>query len=79
MVSGVISGLTGGSLSDIARATLKGTFEIDVNSGNNTGNSNPSRNFDAPEITTNKKGELTNYINVYRTKTGYVHGCPGNP
>lgn len=25
------------------------------------------------------KGELTNYINVYRTKTGYVHGCPGNP
>jgi len=46
---------------------------------NNTGNSNPSRNFDAPEITTNKKGELTNYINVYRTKTGYVHGCPGNP
>ena len=25
------------------------------------------------------KGELTSYINVYRTKTGYVHGCPGNP
>ena len=24
-------------------------------------------------------GELTNYINIYRTKTGYVHGCPGNP
>lgn len=23
-------------------------------------------------------GELTNYINIYRTKTGYVHGCPGN-
>lgn len=46
----------------------------------------------APEITTNSKGELTNgyvgvtgkgeltsYINVYRTKTGYIHGCPGNP
>lgn len=25
------------------------------------------------------KGELTNYINVYRTKTGYVQGCSGNP
>ena len=25
------------------------------------------------------QGELTNYINIYRTKTGYVHGCPGNP
>ena len=25
------------------------------------------------------KGELTTYINVYRTKTGYIHGCPGNP
>lgn len=25
------------------------------------------------------KGELTSYINVYRTKTGYIHGCPGNP
>ncbi len=25
------------------------------------------------------KGELTIYINVYRTKTGYIHGCPGNP
>lgn len=25
------------------------------------------------------KGELTDYINVYRTKTGYIHGCPGNP
>ena len=25
------------------------------------------------------KGELTCYINVYRTKTGYIHGCPGNP
>lgn len=24
-------------------------------------------------------GELTNYINIYRTKTGYVHGSPGNP
>ncbi len=24
------------------------------------------------------KGKLTNYINVYRTKTGYIHGCPGN-
>ena len=24
------------------------------------------------------KGELTDYINVYRTKTGYIHGCPGN-
>lgn len=24
-------------------------------------------------------GELTNYINIYRTKTGFVHGCPGNP
>jgi len=24
-------------------------------------------------------GELTSYINIYRTKTGYVHGCPGNP
>ena len=24
-------------------------------------------------------GTITNYINVYRTKTGYVHGCPGNP
>ena len=23
-------------------------------------------------------GNLTNYINVYRTKTGLVHGCPGN-
>lgn len=23
-------------------------------------------------------GELTNYINVYRTKTGFVHGSPGN-
>ena len=23
-------------------------------------------------------GKLTNYINVYRTKTGQVHGCPGN-
>ncbi len=25
------------------------------------------------------KGELTSYINVYRTKVGYIHGCPGNP
>lgn len=24
-------------------------------------------------------GELTDVINVYRTKTGYVHGSPGNP
>ena len=24
-------------------------------------------------------GKLTNYVNVYRTKTGYIHGCPGNP
>lgn len=24
-------------------------------------------------------GELTRYINVYRTKTGHIHGCPGNP
>ena len=24
-------------------------------------------------------GELTHYINVYRTKTGYIHGCPGKP
>lgn len=24
-------------------------------------------------------GKLTSYINVYRTKTGRVHGCPGNP
>ncbi len=24
-------------------------------------------------------GKLTSYINVYRTKSGYVHGCPGNP
>lgn len=24
-------------------------------------------------------GELTDIINVYRTKTGYVHGSPGNP
>ena len=24
-------------------------------------------------------GQLTNYINIYRTKTGFVHGCPGNP
>ncbi|MBQ8166088.1 MAG: hypothetical protein IJZ96_03530, partial [Lachnospiraceae bacterium] len=23
-------------------------------------------------------GQLTSYINVYRTKTGYVHGSPGN-
>ena len=23
-------------------------------------------------------GELTDYINVYRTKTNFVHGCPGN-
>lgn len=25
------------------------------------------------------KGQLTHYINVYRTKTGYIHGSPGNP
>ena len=25
------------------------------------------------------KGDLTTYINVYRTKTGYIHGSPGNP
>ncbi|MBP0019465.1 MAG: hypothetical protein J7647_18170 [Cyanobacteria bacterium SBLK] len=24
-------------------------------------------------------GELTRYINVYRTDTGFVHGCPGVP
>ena len=24
-----------------------------------------------------KSGELTNWINVYRTNTGFVHGCPG--
>lgn len=24
-------------------------------------------------------GHPTDYINVYRTKGGYVHGCPGNP
>jgi len=24
-------------------------------------------------------GELTNYINIYRTKTNFVHGSPGNP
>ena len=35
--------------------------------------------FDVPEIAINKKGELTTYINVYRTETGYVLGCPGNP
>ena len=27
----------------------------------------------------NSDGEWTDYINVYRTKTGYIHGCPGNP
>lgn len=27
---------------------------------------------------TGKTGAPTNYINVYRTKTGYVHGAPGN-
>lgn len=26
-----------------------------------------------------KTGDLTNYINVYRTKTNFVHGSPGNP
>ncbi|MCI8410358.1 MAG: hypothetical protein HFJ09_13990 [Lachnospiraceae bacterium] len=25
------------------------------------------------------KGELTTYINVYRTKIGYIYGCLGNP
>ena len=25
------------------------------------------------------KGELTIYVNMYRTKTGYIHGCPRNP
>jgi hypothetical protein len=24
-----------------------------------------------------KNGELTNWINVYRRETGFVHGCPG--
>ena len=24
-------------------------------------------------------GSLTDYINVYRTKTNFVHGAPGNP
>lgn len=28
---------------------------------------------------TGKTGELTNYINVYRKESGYVHGSPGNP
>ncbi len=27
----------------------------------------------------NSAGEWKDYINVYRTKTGYIHGCPGNP
>jgi hypothetical protein len=25
-----------------------------------------------------KTGELTHYINIYRTKTGFIHGTPGN-
>ena len=24
-------------------------------------------------------GELTDYVNVYRTKSGFVHGSPGTP
>ncbi len=24
-------------------------------------------------------GELTNVVNLYRTKTGFVHGAPGTP
>ena len=24
-------------------------------------------------------GQLTNYINIYRTDTGFVHGSPANP
>jgi hypothetical protein len=24
-------------------------------------------------------GELTSWINVYRTRTGFVHGAPGSP
>jgi hypothetical protein len=26
-----------------------------------------------------RTGELTPWINVYRTKTGFVHGSPGSP
>ena len=25
------------------------------------------------------QGKFTSYINIYRTKTGQVHGCQGNP
>jgi hypothetical protein len=28
---------------------------------------------------TGKTGQLTNYINVYKTNTGFVHASPGNP
>jgi len=26
-----------------------------------------------------RSGELTSWIDVYRTKTGFVHGAPGSP
>ncbi len=24
-------------------------------------------------------GELTNWLNIYKTKTGFIHGAPGTP
>lgn len=51
-----------------------------TNSSRSGGGSGSTSNvFKAPKITINSKGELTSYINVYRTKTGYIHGCPENP
>ena len=47
---------------------------------NSTGFKYKAKNFvENGPVGVTGNGELTNYINVYRTKTGFVHGCPGNP
>ncbi len=43
------------------------------------GDNSPKTDVENVSAGVTGQGLLTNYINVYSTKTGYIRGCPENP
>ena len=63
---------------DVEKATLDAAAYADANNLW-VGNQAKVPVVDGMVGVTGKTGQLTNYINVYKTNTGFVHASPGNP
>ncbi len=70
---------------DTNKAVLDASAYVDINNLWKASSGNPANFANKAKVLVingyvgvTGKGELTNYINVYRTNTGYIHGCPGN-